>query len=133
MYHEFIIPHIPKVTSNPVMSADPRNQAVIGMSDGIPMFKDKSARSVTPGALRTANLPDHLSTKFKFIHLAFLYSLELVICDMSKIYSTLYVTYTCKCTHMLMHTRRRSRPSKVPANPTPRTGSLSSGLASLTS
>jgi hypothetical protein len=76
MYHKFNISHIPKVTSNPVMSADPRNQAVIGMSDGIPMFKDKCARSVTPGALRTANLPDHLSTKFKFIHLAFLYPNE---------------------------------------------------------
>lgn len=52
------------------MDADQRNQALIGMSDGIPMFKDKGARSVTPIALRSANMSDHFSMKFSNIHLS---------------------------------------------------------------
>ena len=55
------------------MAEDNRNQGIVGMSDGIPMFRDKHSRSVVPIALRTANLPDHLSTKFNHIHLAALY------------------------------------------------------------
>ena len=65
-----------QVTANPAMAEDDRNQAIIGMSDGIPMFRDKDSRSVTPVALRTANLPDELSMKFRNIHLAALYPNE---------------------------------------------------------
>jgi hypothetical protein len=65
-----------QVTTNPKMAGDTRNLAVIGMSDGIPMFRDKDSRSVTPIALRTANLPDDLSMKFRHIHLAALYPNE---------------------------------------------------------
>jgi hypothetical protein len=65
-----------QVTENPPMAEEPRNQAVVGMSDGIPMFCDKDSRGVTPIALRTANLPDELSNKFRHIHLAALYPHE---------------------------------------------------------
>jgi hypothetical protein len=64
------------VNENPAMAADDRNQAIIGMSDGIPLFRNKESRSVTPIALRTANLPDDLSMKFRNIHLAALYPNE---------------------------------------------------------
>jgi hypothetical protein len=57
------------------MAQDSRNQALVGMSDGIPLF-DNGSRSVTPIALRTANLPDDLSSKFRHIHLAALYPNE---------------------------------------------------------
>jgi hypothetical protein len=58
------------------MAQDDRNQGIIGMSDGIPLFKDKGSRSVTPIALRTGNLADDLSTKFRHIHLSALYPNE---------------------------------------------------------
>jgi hypothetical protein len=51
------------------MNGDTRNQGLVGMSDGIPLFRDKHGRSVTPILLRTANLPDHLSMKFRYTHL----------------------------------------------------------------
>ena len=57
------------MTSNPAMNGDTRNQGLVGMSDGIPLFRDKHSRSVTPILLRTANLPDHLSIKFRYTHL----------------------------------------------------------------
>ena len=62
--------------ANPAIAEDDRNQAVVGMSDGIPLFRDTGSRSVTPIALRTANLPDDLSAKFRHIHLAALYPNE---------------------------------------------------------
>jgi hypothetical protein len=62
-----------KVLNNPAMNADARNKALIGMSDGIPMFKDRKSASVTPIALRDANLPDHISMKFRHIHLTAVY------------------------------------------------------------
>jgi hypothetical protein len=68
--------YVLQVIANPAMAADTRNQAIVGMSDGIPMFRDKDSRSVTPIALRTANLPDELSMKFRHIHLAALYPNE---------------------------------------------------------
>lgn len=39
------------------------------MSDGIPMFRDKYSRSVIPVLLRSANMGDHLSMKFRYTHL----------------------------------------------------------------
>ena len=59
-----------QITSNPKMNADTRNQGIVGMSDGIPMFRSKSSRGVTPIIFRTANLPDELSMKFRYTHLA---------------------------------------------------------------
>jgi len=56
--------------NNPAMNEDPRNQGLVGMSDGIPLFRDKSSRSVLPLMFRTANLSDELSMKFRYIHLA---------------------------------------------------------------
>jgi hypothetical protein len=58
-----------KMTSNPRMNTDTRNQGMVGMSDGIPLFRDKHSRSVTPLLFRSANLPDHLSMKFRNTHL----------------------------------------------------------------
>lgn len=52
-----------KVTANPHINGETRNQAVIGMADGIPLFRDKNSRSVVPIALRLANLPDPLSKR----------------------------------------------------------------------
>jgi hypothetical protein len=62
-----------KITSNPRMNSDPRHQALIGMADGIPIFKDKNTRGVCPIALRQGNQPDSLSKKFNNIHLSGLY------------------------------------------------------------
>jgi hypothetical protein len=81
MYNRFtncilIVWYVAQVTTNPAMAADARNQAIIGLSDGIPMFRDKDSRGVTPIALRDANLPDDLSMKFRHIHLAALYPHE---------------------------------------------------------
>jgi hypothetical protein len=54
--------------TNP-MKADSRNQGLIGMADGIPLFRDKHSRSCIPVLLRTANMGDHLSMKFRYTHL----------------------------------------------------------------
>ena len=62
-----------KVINNPQMNGDVRNQALVGMSDGIPMFRAKMSRSVVPIALRAANLPASLGIKFRHIHLSGLY------------------------------------------------------------
>jgi hypothetical protein len=51
------------------MKDDSRNQGLVGMSDGIPMFRDKSSRSVVPMLLRSVNMGDHLSMKFRYTHL----------------------------------------------------------------
>ena len=39
------------------------------MSDGIPLFRDKYSRSAIPLLLRTLNMGDHLSMKFRYTHL----------------------------------------------------------------
>lgn len=52
-----------------IMKADARNQGLVGMSDGIPLFRDKHSRSVIPVLLRTANMGDHLSMKFRYTHM----------------------------------------------------------------
>jgi hypothetical protein len=70
-----------KVTTNPQINCDPRNQALIGMADGIPIFKDKNSRGVVPIAMRQANLPDSLSKRFNHIHLAALYPCDYWIQD----------------------------------------------------
>lgn len=62
-----------KMTDNPHMYCEPRNQALIGMSDGIPLFRDKNSRSCVPIALRQANQPDSISKNFKYMHLSALY------------------------------------------------------------
>ena len=54
--------------SNP-MNKDPRNQGLVGMADGIPLFRDKHSSAVVPVMLRTANMGDHLSMKFRYTHL----------------------------------------------------------------
>ena len=54
--------------TNP-MKADSRNQGLVGMADGIPLFRDKHSRSCIPVMLRTANMGDHLSMKFRYTHL----------------------------------------------------------------
>jgi hypothetical protein len=65
-----------KMTNNPRMNYDQRNQALVGMSDGIPMFRAKHSKGCVPIALRNANLPDSLSQKFRHMHLAALYPCE---------------------------------------------------------
>lgn len=54
------------------MSEDTRNQGLVGMSDGIPLFRDKNSKSVLPCILRTANAGDHLSMKFRNTHMTIL-------------------------------------------------------------
>ena len=66
-----------KVTANPHMNEEPRNQAFIGMADGIPLFRSKTTSlGVVVGALRQANQPDHISKMFGKVHLSFLYPCE---------------------------------------------------------
>jgi hypothetical protein len=66
-----------KVTANPHMNKEPRNQAFVGMADGIPLFRSrKTSLGVVVGALRQANQPDHISKMFGKVHLSFLYPCE---------------------------------------------------------
>jgi hypothetical protein len=66
-----------KVTSNPVMSEDSRNQGIILASDGIPYFKDKgSNRSGYPCGARLANPPEQLGKSLGLTHLLCLMSCE---------------------------------------------------------
>jgi hypothetical protein len=58
----------PQMGTNP-MKADTRNQGLVGMADGIPLFRDKHSRSCIPVMLRTVNMGDHLSMKFRYTHL----------------------------------------------------------------
>jgi hypothetical protein len=62
-----------KVTNNPQINCESRNQALVGMADGVPLFKDRGCRSVVPIALRMANQPDHISKRLGNIHLSALY------------------------------------------------------------
>jgi ssDNA-binding Zn-finger/Zn-ribbon topoisomerase 1 len=62
-----------KVTSNPHINCESRNQALVGMADAVPLFRDKHSRGVVPIALRMANQPDHVSKKLGNIHLCALY------------------------------------------------------------
>ena len=57
-----------KVRSNPVMF-DRRSLALIGTADGVPYFKDKTARNGVPVMLRVANLPDGLQLLSRNSHL----------------------------------------------------------------
>jgi hypothetical protein len=61
-------PDVMQMSTGP-MRADTRNQGLVGMSDGIPLFRDKHSRSVIPIMLRTANMGDHLSMKFRYTHM----------------------------------------------------------------
>ena len=68
-----------KVTANSHMNKEPRNQAFIGMADGIPLFRSRrtsGSLGVVVGALRQANQPDHISKMFGKVHLSFLYPCE---------------------------------------------------------
>ena len=57
-----------KVTNNPVMSGR-RDIAFIAQSDGVPYFKDKTARSGTICILRVANLPEGMGKQNRNTHL----------------------------------------------------------------
>lgn len=71
-----------KVVNNPhIGGADTRNQALIGMSDGIPLFKHQGSKSVIPISLRLANQPDSISKEMRFMHLAGLYPCEFITID----------------------------------------------------
>jgi hypothetical protein len=70
-----------KMTNNPHMNGETRNQALIGMADGIPLFKDKHSRSCVPVAVRLAGQPDSVSKKFNNIHLAALYPCDFWVKD----------------------------------------------------
>ena len=64
-----------KVTDNPKMNGDGRNQAFIFSTDGIPYFRDSGSRSGWPLVLRSANLPDGLWNELSYTHMvAFLAS-----------------------------------------------------------
>ena len=48
---------------------DTRNIGLVGMSDGIPIFRDKHSTSVMPVMLRADNMGDELSMKFRYTHM----------------------------------------------------------------
>ena len=58
-----------KVTDNPNINRDSRNQPVILSADGVPYFKDKNARSGWPFILKVATLPDSLANNTSMCHL----------------------------------------------------------------
>jgi hypothetical protein len=70
-----------KVTNNPQINVEPRNQALVGMADAIPLFRDMNARGVVPIALRQANQPDSISKLFTNIHLCGLYPCDYWVID----------------------------------------------------
>lgn len=57
-----------KVTDNDHISGDKRNLALIGTTDGVPLFDDQH-RGAWPFIQRVANLPDSLSMNVHNIHL----------------------------------------------------------------
>lgn len=66
-----------KVTNNPYMNQEGRNQGLILFSDGIPYFKDKgSNRKGYPCGVRLANLPESRSKTLTMTHLLCLMSCE---------------------------------------------------------
>jgi hypothetical protein len=70
-----------KVTNNPQINVESRNQALVGMADAIPLFRDMNARGVVPIAVRAANQPDSISKLFTNIHLSGLYPCDYWILD----------------------------------------------------
>jgi hypothetical protein len=58
-----------KVTDNPKMNGDPRNQAFIMSTDGVPYFKDFGCRSGWPVVIRNAGLPDGLWGQMAHVHM----------------------------------------------------------------
>jgi hypothetical protein len=61
-YHE-------KVVANPLLAGEGRHQAVIATADGVPLFKDMSARKGHPFMLRSANSSEHLQKDLYKAHL----------------------------------------------------------------
>ena len=58
-----------KVLLNPRMNSDPRHQAVILSTDGMPYFKDIKCRSGWPVLMRSAMLPDGLWNSQAYTHM----------------------------------------------------------------
>ena len=58
-----------KVTDNPAMNSDKRNQTLILSTDGVPYFKEKNARSGWPFVLQLGNLPMALRNEIGLSHL----------------------------------------------------------------
>jgi hypothetical protein len=66
-----------KVTNNPAINFESRNQAIIMSSDGIPFFKDKgSNRKGYPCAARLANPPEAYGKSLHLTHLLCMMSCE---------------------------------------------------------
>jgi hypothetical protein len=58
-----------KITNNPLMHGR-RDLAFVGMSDGVPYFKDKTKRSGTAAFLRHGSLPEAMALQNRNCHLA---------------------------------------------------------------
>jgi hypothetical protein len=58
-----------KVTSNPNINCDSRNQAVVLSTDGMPFFKDMGCRSGWPVLMRSAMLPSSLWNLPAYTHM----------------------------------------------------------------
>jgi hypothetical protein len=58
-----------KVLRNPRIACDPRHQAVILSTDGMPYFKDVQCRSGWPVLMRSAMLPDGLWNSQAYTHM----------------------------------------------------------------
>jgi hypothetical protein len=58
-----------KVTNNPNINQDSRNQAISLSADGVPLFKDRNAGSAWPFVARSHNLPDGLSGDLAYVHM----------------------------------------------------------------
>jgi len=58
-----------KVLDNPNISCDPRHQAVMLSTDGMPFFKDVQCRSGWPVLMRSAMLPDGLWNTAAYTHM----------------------------------------------------------------
>ena len=71
-----------KVKNNPHLRGETRNQGLIAMADGIPLFRSiRTSKGVNVGAIRQANQPDYISKMFGKIHLSFLYPGEFWVFD----------------------------------------------------
>ena len=66
-----------KITNNPHLNDESRNQGLIFMSDGVPYFKDKgSNRKGYPCGVRLANPPEAIGKALSMTHLVCLMSCE---------------------------------------------------------
>jgi hypothetical protein len=93
-----------KVTDNPNINSDPRNQAITMSADGVPLFKDRNAGSAWIFVTRASVLPDALQTGLAYVHMnAFEMSEHKTWDDVSKTVIKVKRYVSCCITVVIRH------------------------------